>query len=332
MRSFLGRHWFLIVLALGVVSTLLVPNAMRDVTDHWEPSRTIAISLFLMAWTMPTRSLVEEVRRPLPTLWAVFLSYALVPLSAWLLSFLTPEPDVRIGLILVSSVPCTLSSAILWTRMAGGNEATALLTVMGTTLSSWFLTTAWLYGLTGASITLDVRGMMLNLVVSLIVPVVLGQAARRIPPCRRFAERYKVLLGMLAQFFILAILLKAGVAVGDRLHGRDTLNVPMVFLWSVVLAVVLHLWALASGWVSCRWLGFDRGRQIAVAFSASQKTLQVSLLLFDQYQEKFPLAIMPLLFYHVGQLLLDTVIAKQIARNSPDTSVPTPTQDEERAF
>ena len=44
--------------------------------------------------------------------------------------------DVRIGLILVASVPCTLSTAVLWTRLAGGNEATALLTAMGTTCIS----------------------------------------------------------------------------------------------------------------------------------------------------------------------------------------------------
>jgi len=97
----------------------------------------------------------------------------------------------------------------------------------------------------------------------------------------------------------------------------------MVFLSSVVLAVSLHLFALASGWFSCGWLGFDRGRQIAVAFSASQKTLQISVLLFDRfYSEKYPYAIMPLLFYHVGQLLLDTAIAKRIAKNGAAAPAP----------
>src|ERR1022692_1874240 len=130
MSSFFAKHWFLIVLSLGVGSALVWPGAMHPVTDPFEPRRFIAISLFLMAWTMPTQSLVAEMRHPYASLWAVLLSYGFVPLSAWLLGFLAPVPDVRIGLILVSTVPCTLSAAVLWTRLAGGNEATALLIVM----------------------------------------------------------------------------------------------------------------------------------------------------------------------------------------------------------
>src|SRR5262249_49897730 len=187
MPAFLARHWFLILLVLGLGASLLAPQWMRYATDFWEPRLTVGISLLLMAWTMPTQSLVEEVRRPFASLWAVCLSYGLVPASAWLLGMLAPA-DVKIGVILVSTVPCTLSSPILWTRMAGGNEATALLTVMGTVFSSWFLTTAWLFWLTGAAVDLDVQAMALDLVLSLIVPVLVGQALQVIGPCAAFAR------------------------------------------------------------------------------------------------------------------------------------------------
>jgi sodium/bile acid cotransporter 7 len=228
---------------------------------------------------------------------------------------LAPE-SVRIGLILVASVPCTLSSAILWTRLAGGNEATALLTVLGTTFLSWFLTTAWLKILTGAVVELDAVAIRLDLVLSLIVPVVLGQALRLIPACSRGADRYKLLLGAISQCFVLAIVLKAAVTVGDKLQEDSVANASAIFAWSLSLSVTLHLLTLAVGMVTSRWLGFDRGRQIAIAFSASQKTLQVSLVLYEQYfKEKFPFAVMPLLFYHIGQLLLDTVIAQQMAKS-----------------
>jgi hypothetical protein len=39
----------------------------------------------------------------------------------------------------------------------------------------------------------------------------------------------------------------------------------------------------------------------------------VSLFLFESYfAAEFPLAIVPLLFFHVGQLLLDTLIAERL--------------------
>src|SRR5438445_258534 len=191
MSAFLGKHWFLLALTLGVGATLLWPGEMDHVTRYWEPRVAVAFALFLMAWTMPTHSLIAEARQPYASLWAVVLSYGLVPAAAWLLGYLAPK-YVQIGLILVASVPCTLSSAVLWTRMAGGNEATALLTVMGTTFTSWFLTTAWLYWLTGAQVKLDIVDMMVKLVVTLILPVVAGQTLRLLPICVRLADRHKM--------------------------------------------------------------------------------------------------------------------------------------------
>ena len=312
MRAFLAKHWFLTVLAFGIGVALIAPEAMQSVMTHWETNTAVFVSLFLIAWTMPTNTLIAELRQPAASVWAVVLSYGLVPGAAWLIGYLAPA-DVQIGLIVVSCVPCTLSSAVLWTRLAGGNEATALLTVMGTTFTSWFLTTVWLLWLTGAQIQLDVADMAIQLVVTLILPVVLAQAVRRIPSCGGFADRHKVLLGVLSQIMIVAMVFKAAASVGKRLHEQNAWQVPEMLLWSIGLAVGLHLFAVTSGYFSCRWLGFDRGRQIAVAFSASQKTLPVSLMLYEQYyMGDFPYAVMPLLFYHIGQLLLDTVIARRL--------------------
>lgn len=321
MSAFIGKHWFMVSLALGVAVAMVAPTVVRGATDFLEPRWTVAVSLFLMAWTMPTASLLREMRSPSASLYAVLLSYGFVPLAGWVLGFLAPTADVRVGLILVSAVPCTLASAILWTRLAGGNEACALLTVMGTTFTSWFATTAWLYGLTGTDLQLDAVQMMRDLVLSLIAPVLIGQLVRWMPSGARVAERNMWTLGVVSQAIILAIVMKAGVVVGDELHKDALWEAPAIFVASVVLAVALHLVALVSGLFSCRWLGFNRGRQIAVAFSASQKTLPVSLMLYEQFfKDDYPFAVLPLLFYHVGQLLLDTVIAKRLAQSPPPIS------------
>jgi solute carrier family 10 (sodium/bile acid cotransporter), member 7 len=152
--------------------------------------------------------------------------------------------------------------------------------------------------------------------------VLLGQCLRLIPACARFVDRHKVAFGVVSQFLILAIVLKAGATVGDKLHSASGAGAAMIFFWSVVLAVGLHLFALASGLLTGRWLGFERGRTIAIAFAASQKTLPVSLMLYDQYKKDFPFAVMPLLFYHVGQLLLDTLIARHMNKTPPPDAEP----------
>jgi len=75
--------------------------------------------------------------------------------------------------MIMASVPCTLASAVLWTRMASGNDAVALLITVLTTCLSCLVTPAWL-GLTtgiGAAVSLH---MMLGRALILLVPVGLG--------------------------------------------------------------------------------------------------------------------------------------------------------------
>ena len=316
MRAFLKRHGFLVLMLAALAATFATPRALEAATRRVEPRLTVAASLFLMALTLPTRALLGEFARPAAALWAVLVSYGFAPAAAWLAGQLVTSPDLRVGLQLASCVPCTLASAVLWTRLAGGNEATALLAVLGTTVSSWLATTLWLQATTGADVSLDLAEMMRDLVVSLVLPVAAGQLARAWRSAARFADRRKALLGALAQGFVLANVLKAGVAAGFVLHAGEARLTAGFAGAAVALPAGLHLLTLLAGHVSSGWLGFDRGRRVAVAFACSQKTLPVSLLLFQRYyQDLFPLAILPLLFHHVGQLLLDTVIASRWRRD-----------------
>lgn len=305
----LGKFWFLLALVLGLTVSFLLPGLVRDATHWLRPQVVIALALFLMAWTMPARSLWGEVRRPWAVFLAVAMSYAACPLLAWLIGPAL-SPDIRLGVLLSASVPCTLASAVLWTRLAGGNEATALLVTLSTTLTGWLVPPAWLHLTTGALIELPVVEMMLNLVLTLVVPVTLGQLVQAVPVLALFAVKRKVYLGVLSQLFILAIILQASANVGERINtGSASLTFTETGL-AILIVVSLHLTILGSGWKISSILGLDRPRCLAVAFSGSQKTLPVALLLYETYfQASYPLAIVPVLAYHVGQLLVDTPIA-----------------------
>jgi predicted Na+-dependent transporter len=241
-----------------------------------------------------------------------------LPVAAWLLGLLVPWPDLRVGLLLSASVPCTLASAVLWTRLAAGNDATALMVAVATTFLSWAATTFWLVTLTGASVDLDATRLMLDLVVTLILPVGAGQGLRLLAPFRTFANRRYKELGTLAQLLVLSIIVKTAAEVGTQARAEtSTLSAPFIAT-SAALTLGLHLAALFTGLWSSRVLGIDRPRQIAVAISCSQKTLPLALYLFHSYyRAQFPLAVAALLFFHVGQLLLDTFIARRLAAGIP---------------
>jgi solute carrier family 10 (sodium/bile acid cotransporter), member 7 len=322
MRPFLKKRWFLLLLVSGGLVLWLRPGWLGWVR-FIDPRAAIAPALFFTAWGLPSRSLYQAVRRPAPAIWATFISYGLLPALAWLAGGVLPTEDLGVGLLISASVPCTLASALLWTRFAGGNEAISLLIILFTTCTSWLFTTAWLSLRIGANVQVDSVAMMSGLFLVLVIPVGLGQALRASPTLARTAETHRTLLGVISRLLIFTIMLRAALDTLDRL-GRDDNHLGAGELaLSAVTAVSVHTLALGFGYFSSRLLRFDRRDAIAVAFSCSQKTLPVALFLFDGYfKDAYPLAVVPMVFYHVGQLVVDTFIADEMGRKGkhPDGS------------
>ena len=133
----------------------------------------------------------------------------------------------------------------------------------------------------------------------------------------RIAARYKTILSTISRLLVFSMVLKAAVDVSDRLSERAEPLALGSISAAAVLCTAAHLAALTVGFWSSRLWNIDRPGQIAVAFACSQKTLPVALYLFDLYfKEQYPLAVVPLVFYHAGQLILDTVIADVLSKTA----------------
>lgn len=312
MRPFLRKRWFLLLLILGGVWVGLWPGGLRW-TAAVDPRFVMAPALGLMALGLDSRSLYRTLRRPLPALWGVVVCYGVLPVLAWALGPLLPGQDLRLGLLIMASVPCTLASALLWTRMAGGNEATALLIILLTTGTSWLVTTGWLALLAGTTVVLDRGALMRGLFLTLVLPFGLGQLLRAAGPCARAADRYRTPLGVVSRLLIFLVILKAAADVRDRLVTPSGGLTAGSLLLAAAVCLGVHLAAMAVGLWGGKALAFSRPDQLAVAIAGSQKTLPVALFLFDAYFRDYPLAVVPMVFYHVGQLVLDTFIAEGLA-------------------
>src|SRR5712692_60691 len=105
MKELLLKRWFLLLILAGVGLALLYPRWVRPCTQWLEPRAAVAAALFLMAWTLETRSLLNSLRRPLPALWAVFISYGFLPALGWSAGWLLTDSNLRIGLLLITAVP-----------------------------------------------------------------------------------------------------------------------------------------------------------------------------------------------------------------------------------
>ena len=85
----------------------------------------------------------------------------------------------------------------------------------------------------------------------------------------------------------------------------------------IALVLTIHLSMLALGHLVGVWLGMSREARIAVGFAGSQKTLLVGLTVAVEDYGFLALAVLPMVAYHVGQLLVDTVIADRLRAAAP---------------
>lgn len=332
--SFLSQHWFLLALAVILPTGVLAAEPL-SVLNHYSWPRTVIVCVVmgLMALPIPFELIRQSIARPWPALLASIINMVVVPLLAWMCAAALPA-YLGGGLIVAAAIPCTLASAAVWTRRAGGDDTVAILVTLITNLTCVIVTPLWLVALLGRSIDLQVGPLVKELVLVVLIPIAVAQILRTKRQVASWAQRRKAHLAMACQLGILFMVLVGAIEMGLRFdsHSSAAINghtepvtsstTPAVtvlqIIWTVLLAAAVHLVAMAIGWQAAGKTGVPRPQQIGVAISGSQKTLMIGLKLAMDCG----VSILPMVAFHVGQLLLDTFIADRwrastAARDAP---------------
>lgn len=318
MKAFLARRWFLLALAVmmaagfcGAGSPQMAP-LVRLAESVGVRYGVVAVVLFLMALPLEARAMWRTMRSPGPPLLGVAMNSIAVPLVAWSLvatvGHLLLSRDMALGLLTAAATPCTLASAAVWTRRAGGNDAISIMVTVITNASCFLVTPFWLWQMTGESAQIDAPQMIVKLALFVVLPMVLAQVTRIARVIGRWATQHTVALGVTAQVGVLIMIFFGSVQAAQRFarHGGRPIVVELLVV--IVAVVVIHIAVLTAGMFCARRLKMERGSQIAVGFAGSQKTLMVGL----QMCMELGFNIVPMVAFHVSQLLVDTVIADRL--------------------
>jgi sodium/bile acid cotransporter 7 len=325
MKRLLVRHWFLIglglVLAAGFSQPRLTSQIARVEFQDW----VVAAVLFVMALPLDSSSMWRAIRRPTAVAVAVGVNYGLLPLVAWGVSF-GLRTDLALGLLIVASIPTTQASCAVWTRRAGGNDAVAVMVTVITNAFCFLLAPFWLKTMTGSQVDIDFKPleMMGELSTVVVLPMIVAQLARLIRPLGRWATHRKTPLNVAAQMGLLVMVLIGAGQAGLKLQST---RVPIEAVdAALMLASVcgVHLSMFAAGMGIGRALGVPWEDRVAIGFSGSQKTLMIGLHIALSPAFNNGLAMLPMVAYHVCQLLVDAVIAdkfkaRSLAHSSPQT-------------
>lgn len=312
MLANLKKQWFLIALAVCFTVGYVGADALQPLMDvPFLRSGIVFTVMWMMGVTLQAHTIRRSFTRPLPSLLAISVNVLAVPLlclpTMWLLNV-----DLFGGLFVASIVPCTLASASVWTRKADGDDSIAMMTTVVTNLACVAVVPLGILLVLSQQTEIDVAEQVWKLGLVVVTPLLLAQLMRRFG-FSSWADRNKPRLSAIGQLGILSMVVFGAIASAHVIDGTEQQAAPLTagsIVALVLLAATIHTTALGIGVGIARFLGLDRARQIAIGIAGSQKTLMVGL----QIAIDCGVSVIPMLVYHLSQLVIDTLIAERWKR------------------
>jgi sodium/bile acid cotransporter 7 len=319
LKKFLAKRWFLLSLVVVFTLGLIIHKECATWADYKPFQNAVVFTvLFLMAVSLSLKSLSSGIRRPQGTLLAVAMNYGVLPLILWAVTCLIGDTEfegLRGGLLVVAVTPCTLVSASVWTRRAGGNDSIAIMVTLITNLLCFVIAPLWLLLFFGTNVGLKTSFsvVMLKLGLLVVLPMVLAQLTRTHRRWANWATEKKSKLGIAAQCGILTMVFLGAIKVGPEMVGAQAAHGTKLI--GIALAVVLfvHIVVFWLGIAIGGWIKLSREDALAVGFAGSQKTLMIGLLICLD----LGVLVIPIVLYHVSQLIVDTLFADYLRAKKP---------------
>ncbi len=316
------RHWFV----LAAVPALLLgvfwpePGVWIRGTGLVFPL-LVATTLFITGFTLDTRRVLRRMTGLKVLLAGLLTTYVAAPLAAWFLAHLWgpaatgPDSDGFFflqAMMIAAAQAGTLATAIVLTGMADGDQELALVLTFTTNLLSAILTPLVLRLSVGTVVAMPVGDMMVRMFLVAVLPVVLGQVARR--GWRSPPPRLVDAVRLIPQLNVLIFVYCGFGAVGARLSVD-----PKLVLLFVGASASLHALMLAWSWAAATLMHLSPGARAAFIFCGSQKTLPNGIYLWDQFFAANPFGAVPLVLYHLMQLVVGALLVGWV-RVAPATA------------
>lgn len=240
-------------------------------------------------------------------------TFGVFPLAGWAMMAAPAgwiAPELAIGFFYLCAAPSTVSSSVVMTAAARGNVPVAVFNATLSSVIGIFLTPT----LIGWMLKTGEGGMRLgpvimDLVLWLLLPLALGQAAR--PWLKDWAYRNKTLINRVDRGTILFIIYTSFCE--SILHGVWSGKSEAVATAAVGSLVLFTLVFYLTSTVA-KAAAFNEGDRIAAIFCGSKKSIAAGVpmaqLIFAG-DPRLGMILLPLMLYHPLQLVICGVLARR---------------------
>ncbi|ABY21880.1 sodium/bile acid symporter [Renibacterium salmoninarum ATCC 33209] len=289
----------LLVILAGVLG-FLVPGAFSPMAPA--VPYLLGTVMFCMGLTLTPPDFASVIKRP----WAVALGlvahYVIMPGAGWLIAtMLHLDPMLAAGVILVGCAPSGTASNVM-AYLAKGDVALSVAVATVSTLVAPLVTPALMLLLAGSFLNINAGAMMLDIAITVLVPVISGLLARLL--LKRLINFILPALPWLSALVISIIV--AIVVAGSAAKLASAAAV-------VFLAVVLHnAFGLSLGCLAGKLGGLDAKARRALAFEVGMQNSGLASSLATAHFS--PLAALPAAVFSVWHNVSGAIFAAFMAR------------------
>lgn len=304
------KYWFFAAIAIAAWAAFEFGEVSVKINEWNLLKIGIFLSFFLTSLRLDTSHITEQCRNFKAIAAAMISCFVLFPLvgRGFAMIDFGGNSDILVGICILSVVPVTLASGTILTTLAGGNVPFSLMiNICAHTLSIFTIPISLkLLLASDETIELPAVDIMIKIALMVLLPVFLGQVARI--KVKAWIGRFSKACSIFCQLVILLIIFNA---IASSTAKMADLGYKIVYIMAAMLA--LHIVIVAMNFGISRLLRFDRPLTSAFTLHTSQKTLGLSYIVWFGFFKSFPLAMIPIICYHLVQLVADTYLAHYFA-------------------
>jgi predicted Na+-dependent transporter len=257
-------------LAMAVIIGLFTASPGQFIRQFNAP--LIVILIAAMSFTITFTNLGMAARNWKGTLLGLVLNFLFAPFLCWLLALLLLKsyPDLATGLILIGVVPCA-GMAMMWTGLLKGDVPLVIVIEAITMLLAPFVIPPLMSLFAGRFVTINIWGMLLNLVYTVLIPVLGAIALRELLDRRVNIQKYLPLMPAIsATMAVFLMFMAINTAIPSIMKNVGLVTPVMIstILIFPILFIVAYLVSVKP---------FPRGTHIAITYSSGMKNLPLAI-------------------------------------------------------
>ncbi len=308
--EFVKKQWFFIGIFIAVLLAFFMPVLGAFVREYSILKVGVFLAFLVTGMTLDTSEIINQLKDVKVLIASVLSALIFFPVVAYCAAslFFSSNPDFVVGVLVIAAAPVTVASGTVMTGIARGNIPLSLFICVLCNGFAIFTIPPILNLFISLTepINLPVWRMMVSLIVTVLIPTIIGLLVR--PFVKDFLAKHKRKVSVFNQSIVLLIIFNAVAGSTGRLVEAG-LSTVYVFIFMVVLHN-LYLW---FNYNLAKFIRLDRPSIAAFTIHTSQKTLTVSYIVWAGYlADSFPMALIPGIAYHLTQSVCDTILAKKM--------------------